>query len=226
MRDFLLGQWNKPNERLFIYYSGHGFPDFNESSREKDGYITGSDTPLQNPTDNKAIENAMQFGEVEYLSRQTKARHVLMVFDACFSGSLFRTKGTETEPNKYEFDGIRRMLGQPIRYFITAGRESEEVSADGTFAKLLLRGLRGGADFFHEGIISADQLGIYLGREVPRNSQRTQTPQFASIGSANLNEGQFFFLIEPAAGGTSATLQRAPIDMIPIGTTANGRHIK
>ncbi len=199
MHDFLMGRWNKPDERLFVYYSGHGFTDFNQSSREKDGYITGSDTPLYNETDGRAIENAVPFTDVIAWNMQTRARHVLMVFDACFSGSLFQTKGTETEPNKYEFDGIRRMLGQPIRYFITAGRQNEEVSADSTFAKLLLRGLRGGADFSQQGIISADQLGIYLSREVPRNSQRTQTPQFNSIGNVNLSEGQFFFMTGPAA---------------------------
>ncbi len=32
MGEFLLGQWNKPDERLFIYYAGHGFTDFNQSS--------------------------------------------------------------------------------------------------------------------------------------------------------------------------------------------------
>jgi hypothetical protein len=111
------------------------------------------------------------------------------------------------------------MLGQPIRYYITAGRKEEEVAADSTFAILLLRGLRGEADVYHAGIISAEDLGIYLGREVPRNSQRTQTPQFASIGSANLSEGQFFVLTEPAAAGAGAALPGAPIDTKPTGTT-------
>lgn len=90
------------------------------------------------------------------------------------------------------------MLGKPVRYYITAGRQNEEVTADGTFATLLLRGLRGEADFFHEGIISATELGIYLSHEVPAHSQRSQTPQFNSIANAYLSEGQFFFLTAPA----------------------------
>ncbi len=67
------------------------------------------------------------------------------------------------------------------------------MAADSTFAKLLLRGLSGGADFFHEGIISADELGIYLSREVPRYSQRSQTPQFNSLYQPpeNLTPGGF-----------------------------------
>ena len=210
LRDFLLGRWNRPNERLFIYYSGHGFTDFNQSSRQNDGYITGSDTPLYNQRDGMAVENAVPFYEVNYLSMQTKARHVLMVFDACFSGSLFQTKATKTEPSQYDLDSVRKLLGKPIRYFITAGRQNEEVTADSTFATLLLRGLRGEADFFHEGIISADELGIYLSREVPRFSQRSQTPQFNSIANAYLSEGQFFFLSGLATRQPDAPREKLP----------------
>jgi tetratricopeptide (TPR) repeat protein len=200
MRELLLGEWNKPDERLFVYYSGHGFTAFNQSSQIDDGYITGSDTP------GKAVAKAVSFFEIDSLNRETSARHVLMVFDSCFSGSLFETKGAPEDPARRDFDGILRMLGQPIRYFITAGRKEEEVAADSTFAKTLLRGLRGEADKYHTGIISADELGSYLYHEVPRISQRSQTPQFASIGSATLSEGQFFFLTGPAAADVTATV--------------------
>ena len=194
MREFLLGKWNKPDERLFIYYAGHGFTDFNQASRENNGYITGSDTPRYDLNPGKAIENAVPFTEIDSWNRQTRARHVLMVFDSCFSGTLFQTMGSEEELRRKDLDGIRRMLGQPVRYYITSGRKEEMVTADSTFATLLLRGLRGEADFFRQGLVSADQLGIYLSREVPKHSQRSQTPQFSSIGNAKLSEGQFFFL--------------------------------
>jgi tetratricopeptide (TPR) repeat protein len=199
MREFLLGKWNKPDERLFIYYAGHGFTDFNQASRENNGYITGSDTARYDLNPGKAIENAVPFTDIDAWNRQTRARHVLMVFDSCFSGSLFQTMGSEEEPSRKDLDGIRRMLGQPVRYYITSGRKEEVVTADSTFATLLLRGLRGEADFFRQGLVSADQLGIYLSREVPKHSQRTQTPQYSHIGRATLSEGQFFFLNATAA---------------------------
>ena len=196
MRDFLLGNLNRPNERLFIYYAGHGFTDFNQASRENNGYITGSDTPrydLNNPQ--QAIANAVPFTEIDSWSLQTRALQVLMVFDSCFSGTLFQTMGPEEDPKRKDLDGIRRMIGQPVRYYITSGRKEEEVTADSTFATLLLRGLvKGEADFFHQGLVSADELGIYLSREVPKYSARSQTPQFSHIANAKLSEGQFFFL--------------------------------
>jgi membrane-bound lytic murein transglycosylase B len=112
---------------------------------------------------------------------------------------LFQTMGPPPEvPPHNDFDNVRTLLRKPMRYYITAGRQNEEVAADSTFATLLLRGLRGGADYFHDGIISADELGSYLYHEVPNYSPRPQTPQFKSIGNAKLSEGQFYFLTAPA----------------------------
>jgi uncharacterized caspase-like protein len=110
------------------------------------------------------------------------------------------------------------MLGLSIRYYITAGRGHEEVAADSTFAKSLLKGLRGGADRFGDGIFSAVELGTYLRHAVHRLSDR-QTPQFASIAFEPLSKGQFYFLSEPAAAGASALQAGAPTDITPTGTT-------
>lgn len=91
------------------------------------------------------------------------------------------------------------------------------MAADGIFATALLRGLRGEADFSHKGIVAADQLGVYLSSEVPRLSGGRQTPQYDRMEPYR-DEGQFFFLTEPAAAGTNAPLAGAPTD-IPTGTT-------
>jgi len=194
MREFVLGKWNMPDERLFIYYAGHGFTDFNQATRENNGYVTGSDTPRYDQNPGKAIENAVPFTDIDAWNRQTRARHVLMVFDSCFSATLFQTMGSQEDPRRKDLDDLRRMLGQPVRYYIISCRKEEMVTADSTFAILLLRGLRGSADFFRQGLVSADQLGIYLSREVPKHSQRSQTPQFSPTSYAKLSEGQFFFL--------------------------------
>lgn len=210
MHEFLLDKWNDPSERLFIYYSGHGFTAFNQTSRDNDGYITGSDTP------GKSVAKAVSFFEVDSWSRQTSARHVLMVFDSCFSGSLFQTMGPEdVEPRHNDLDSVRTLLRKPMRYYITAGRQNEEVAADSTFATLLLRGLRGEADKYQTGIVSAEELGSYLYHEVPKYSPRPQTPQHKSIGSARLSEGQFFFLTGVAAAASTSVVPKAPTDAPP-----------
>src|SRR5262249_44046607 len=100
-------------------------------------------------------------------------------------------------PRRPETQGPRRPpenARSASSIYIISCRKEEMVTADSTFAILLLRGLRGGADFFRQGLVSADQLGIYLSREVPKHSQRSQTPQFSPTSYAKLSEGQFFFL--------------------------------
>ncbi len=201
IRNFLIQEHNKFGERLLIYYSGHGFTDFNQSSQQDDGYITGSDTPPYNLEDNKAVANAVPFTDIDSWSRQSKASYVLMAFDSCFSGSLFQTKAPAPQPKQYGFEVVRKYLTQSTRYFITAGSKNEEVAADSTFAQLFLQGLEGDADFFNQGIISADALGIYLGSQVASATKRVQTPQFRSIGNAYQMEGKFFFLTDGAAAG-------------------------
>jgi uncharacterized caspase-like protein len=188
-----LKQHNGEKERLFIYYSGHGFTDYNGASQRNAGYITGSDTPVYKLKDDNVTANALPFYDIDSWNRQTKARHVLMVFDSCFSGSLLESKGIES--HRLDQASIRQMLKASTRYYITAGRDNEEVAADGTFAKLLLKGISGGADLFKEGIISAEDLGIFLFHIVHKYSDR-QTPQFGSIAVPTLSEGQFFFVPE------------------------------
>lgn len=63
LKAFLLEKWNKPTERLFVYYSGHGFTDFNDASRLNNGYITGSDTPVHK--DGQTVANALSFAEID-----------------------------------------------------------------------------------------------------------------------------------------------------------------
>jgi uncharacterized caspase-like protein len=217
IKTFLLKTYNKPAERLFIYYSGHGFTDYNDASRQNDGYITGSDTPVHKL--GQPVANALSFADIDSWNRQTRAKHVLMVFDSCFSGSLFESKGS-TEPPSPDFLAITKMLELSIRFYITAGRANQEVSADSIFAKSLLNGLRGDADRYHEGIFSAVELGTYLLHAVHGLNDR-QTPQFASIAYESLSKGQFFFLTEPAVTASAAPQAGAPTDMTPTGTTPN-----
>lgn len=37
LRAFMTGKWNRPDERLLVYYASHGFTDYNPSSRISTG---------------------------------------------------------------------------------------------------------------------------------------------------------------------------------------------
>jgi hypothetical protein len=197
LREFMTGQWNKPDERLLVYYAGHGFTDYNINSRTYTGYITGSDTPACHGTDcDSAIGNAIPFNYIDGLNRETRARQVLTLFDSCFSGLVAAKGPDDAEATHYAADRAREEIRKPIRYYITAGGPAEKVPANSPFASLILKGLNGAADFWKDGFISAEELGVYLQRSVPVHAKLPLHPVRSAIAdeTARLSSGQFMFL--------------------------------
>jgi len=163
LREFMTGQWNRPDERLLIYYAGHGFTDYNINSRIYTGYITGRDTPACRGSNcDDAIGNAIPFSYLDSLNRETRVRQVLNLFDSCFSGLAVARGPDDEEVARYVADQAREEIRKPVRYYITSGGPTEKVPADSPFASLILKGLSGSADFWKDGFFTTEELGIYL----------------------------------------------------------------
>jgi uncharacterized caspase-like protein len=116
---------NDPDTRLLLRFAGHG-----HTSTER-GYIIPADAP--SPKDvadfrDKAI-SLRRFGE---FMRQASAKHVLAIFDSCFSGTEFNVARSLPPP------AITLATTQPVREFISSGEAEQTVSDDGTFRKLFL----------------------------------------------------------------------------------------
>jgi WD40 repeat protein len=211
LREFLLGKWNRSDERLLIYYAGHGFTVFNQYSREDMGYITGSDTPGYRDTWNNSIINAISFQDIDALNRETQARQVIMLFDSCFSGSLFSTRSGDVDPKRYDYERARDALHQPVRYYITAGGPTETIPAISPFAELVARGLGGAADTYKDGFITAEELGQYLQHNIPAYTHQSLHPLKGTILDAKLAKGEFIFMAGLTAGASfPATEAPAP----------------
>jgi TPR repeat protein len=196
LRAFLTERGAAHDARLLIYYAGHGFTAHNPASQQTMGYITGRDTPrCQDASCRSALGNAIPFNEIDALNRGTWARHVLMLFDSCFSGSIFLTRSESQEVQRYTRERARTALREPVRYYITAGSADDPVPAQSPFASLVIRGLRGEADVHRDGVISAEALGVFLQRHVPAAARRdTLRPQKGPIADGRLSRGQFLFL--------------------------------
>lgn len=98
------------NDNLFLFYAGHGQMIKRPDGKEE-GYIVPSDaTKGSTSTYIKGDElfNSFQF---------SKAKHILVVADACFAGSLFRDMGTEAEASVTEAykDQSRKVLASGNR---------------------------------------------------------------------------------------------------------------
>lgn len=116
----------------------------------------------------------ISMNEVVELAMRLKNRHVLMVFDSCFSGSLFNVMRAIPEP-------VKSKIALPGRQFITAGREYEEVPDESIFKKVFLEGIRGQADYDNDGFITGTELGQHLQDKVERYTNGGQHPQFGKI---------------------------------------------
>ncbi|UCG11615.1 MAG: DUF1566 domain-containing protein [Deltaproteobacteria bacterium] len=125
--------------------------------------------------------------DMEMLALRVKSKHMLMLFDSCFSGSLFalaRTAPTDiTEKSVY-----------PVRQFITAGGADETVPDRSIFKICLLRGLDGEADFNGDNYVTASELGMYLQTKVVNYSNGAQHPQYGKINNPHLDRGDFILV--------------------------------
>ena len=236
LREFMTGRWDQKNERLLVYYAGHGFTDYNPNSRIYTGYITGRDTPAcQGANCDDAIRNAIPFDEIDSLNRETRVLQVINLFDSCFSGLSVTRDPNNTTPTHYVEDQARDEIQKPIRYYITAGGPYEHVPADSPFASLILKGLGGEADFWKDGFLTGEELGFYLERNVPVYAKRPLHPMKSAIveGTARLSSGQFMFLTGLTARAIPNTSAKPPGGVLHVlaigvdnfGDKAGGLHL-
>ncbi len=75
---------------------------------------------------------------------------------------------------------------------VTAGMEGEEaleVGGEGVFTANFIRAIRGAADGDGDGLVTASEIGAYLGPAVTNSTSGKQTPQFGSLEG----EGEVLF---------------------------------
>jgi uncharacterized caspase-like protein len=122
------------------------------------------------------------------LAERTRAKHILYVMDACFSGLLLGMRGQALSGSPLQSTTM------PVRQVLTAGGEGEKVvesGGHGLFTKSLLRGLSGAADLNSDGYITASELSQYVTPEVLGESRNSQNPVFGRLGHG---QGEFVFV--------------------------------
>ncbi len=183
IKDFINEYGYESDSRLLIYFSGHGY------SRGQKGYLVPSDAP--NPQNNEKgfLKKALPMSQILAWSRQMEAKHVLFLFDSCFSGTVFQVRNLPDKPPH-----ITRLTAKKVRQFITAGSAGEEVPAQSTFTPAFADGIGEVfiADMNKDGYVTGTELGLYLQGEVPKHVE--QLPQFGKIRDFNLSRGDFVFV--------------------------------
>ncbi len=180
----------KKDKAILVWFSGHG-----QTIEEADGTKLGYLVPVDAPDPDKDLlgfmEKAISMRQIETVSKQIRSKHVLMAFDSCFSGAIFRT--VRAKPSPY----IQQKVSNPVRQFITAGREDEPVPDKSVFKAVFIQSIKEGfADINRDGYITGEELGAYLQENVINYSGSAQHPQFGKINNPRLDKGDFVFVLE------------------------------
>ena len=189
----IAGPGRDSQKAILVWFSGHGYT-LKQFDGTPSGYLVPSDAPDPESDEVGFRGKAMDMASIEQISKSILSKHVLMVFDSCFSGSLF-TVSRALKPSPY----IQMKTLKPVRQFITAGQADEKVPDNSIFQKVFLQGLGDRyADLNRDGYVTGEELGSYLQEKVTNYSNNTQHPQYAKINHYLLDKGDFVFVLPSA----------------------------
>ena len=169
------------NDNLLIYYAGHG--DIDRSTER--GYWLPVDAERINRANwipNEDITNDL---------KAMQAKHVLIVSDSCYSGTL--TRGVDTAKMKEGGKAIwvQRMAKSRSRTAMTSGGLEPVVDTGrgnhSVFANIFLKTLRENTE-----IIDTDSLFETIRRGVVLNAR--QTPKYEDIKFCGHDDGDFIWI--------------------------------
>ena len=166
-----------PKDNVLIYYAGHGYLD----KAADQGYWLPVDS--ERDDDSNWIPTDRVAGQVKAM----KAKHVMVVADSCFSGTI--TRAIKIEQRTPEW--LSEIVKKKARTALTSGG-LEPVLDTGSgnhsaFAYAFISLLEE-----NDGVLDASQLFSQLRPKVMVNS--TQTPQYGKIHMAGDDGGDFLFV--------------------------------
>jgi len=173
----LLRREVKAADSLLIYYAGHGW--FDEGTRR--GYWLPVDALEEDPS------NWVSAADLTDTLRAMSARHVMVVADSCYSGSLTRGIRLQTRDEAY----IQRLARKRARVVLTSGGLEPVTDSGGgghsVFAKAFLETLESNHGVL-EGVAVFNQL------RKPVVLRADQTPEYGDIRFAGHEGGDFLFI--------------------------------
>ena len=173
------------NDNVLIYFGGHG-----ELDRDtEEGFWIPSDARRDDPS---------TYIPVDRIRKQIKAmsaKHVMVVADSCFAGSLTRstlTRALKVKPRSPEYQTeLQRIIDKKSRTALTSGGLEPVLDSGGdghsVFASALISALRD-----NSGVLDAHELFIQVRKRVRNNSP--QNPEYSPIYETGHDHGDFLFV--------------------------------
>lgn len=170
-----------PQDQLLLFFSMHEHFD--------DAGDAGCLVPAGSRADDPSFDTWLLHTELRALVNRIPCEHILLVLDACYSGTFGGEKSKPPAPAGTDCETkIANALGRKSRLYLTAGGK-EKVPADSDFARRwrTALGSKGGDD----GLLTFLELQLYL-------SESTPAPKWGVFGS---DQGGSFVLVPKSGCG-------------------------
>ncbi len=169
-------------DNLLIYYAGHGHLD--------EDIQRGYWLPVDAEEDNYA--NWVSTNDITDMLNGMSAKHVLVVADSCYSGTLTRSAHIPLHsPNPSQFKWLQHIAKKKSRTVMTSGGLEPVLDSGGgnhsVFTKAFIDAL-----IKNQSVLEASQIFASVRRFVMLNAD--QTPEYADIRKAGHEGGDFIFM--------------------------------
>ena len=164
----------QPEDNLVIFYAGHGI----WVDKEKKGYWLLTDSKRND------VNTWLPNKTVLDLIAKVPSRHTLLITDACFSGSVFKTRGLGKDAPA----AMKEMDEKISRVAITSGNDTE-VPDESVFMKYLVKALSENKEKY----LTAQKMFINQIIEAVMTETKTE-PRYGTLELAGHVGGDFIFI--------------------------------
>ncbi len=179
----------RENDIVYFYFSGHG--DMENNTIYKLGFLLSYNTPRIN-----YINNAVRIEDLNNIANTLSAKNkakVILITDACHSGDL---AGKNFKGTFLVGDQLRAVLSNEVR--ITSCGPDQLSNEDegwgggrGVFSYYLINGLKGLADYGHDGVVTVNEIKKYLDTSLANDrllaeKEHKQNPVIKSVDNLRL----------------------------------------
>lgn len=185
-----------PKDRVLIFFAGHGIATSTETGPM--GYLMPVDGSRDAP-----VATGISMSELQIWMTGYKAKHVMFVADACYSGLAVTSRSAQADPADPGY--IQQITSRPVRYTIASGdadQKAFETQNQGIFTMYFIRAISGEADYDGDGIITSDEVFLFVRKNVQRYAAdlgKHQRPRNSAQG-----DGEFIFFAPSKPQGADA----------------------
>ncbi|KPA16440.1 Sulphatase-modifying factor domain protein [Candidatus Magnetomorum sp. HK-1] len=181
IQDFFQKKGQNTKDRVFLFFSGHGYTN----KKNKKAYLIPTDAPNPISKTSQLLKTALCVSDIIRWAEKIPARHVLLMFDSCFSNSVFNRRAKTTLPND-----ISSVTLMPVKQFIVAGIDGNKLPQKSILVDAFVKAIAGQADLNDDQYVTATEFSIFA-NELIINSGYDQTPRYGRLNGM----GDFVFQV-------------------------------